>query len=423
MNYKFFIQSLGCKVNQYDGAALAASLESLGFCQSELDPDLVVINTCTVTKNAIAKDRQLLNNLKRKYPEAKLVVMGCWPQTSKDNLGTFDNEGIFWWGVGRNDEFLAMVKDWFSLKDQSIESLESGLALTNDWSRYFLKVGDGCNQFCAYCLIPYARGRIKSRPLDELVSEARRAMETGLSEIVLAGIHLGRYGQDFQDGKTSLNNLLRALLALPGLGRIRLSSIEINEVDDELVSLMKNNSKICCHLHISLQSGCDKILSAMRRPYDTEYFRQRVDLIRRELPDMAITTDIIVGFPGEEEKDFLDTVEFSREIGFSKIHVFPFSAHEKTPAFSMENQVITKEIKSRAKTLRDLSLKMEAKYRQEIIEKYQGQLLPVVLEAIIGNKARLKTEFYFDFLLPLSSIGFGVETAEKNIGKLLTIKI
>lgn len=421
MHYRFFIQSLGCKVNQYDGASLAASLELLGFKQSEIKPDLVVLNTCTVTKNAITKDRQTLNLLKRKYPQAKFVVMGCWPQTNDHSLGIFDSEGVFWWGVGRREEFLSQVKTWFALSSQEAVVFENGLAITDDWSRYFLKVGDGCNQFCSYCLIPHARGLIKSRLPEELLAEARLALATGFQEIVLAGIHLGRYGQDFHDKRISLNFLLRSLLELPSLGRIRLSSIEINEVDDELIDLIKNNSKICRHLHISLQSGCDKILKSMRRPYDTKYFQERVSAIRKVLPEIALTTDIIVGFPGETIQDFVNTKNFSAEIGFSKIHVFPFSAHEKTPAFFMPNHIEGVEIKKRARELRELSKKLEAEYRKKILTFFKGKQIFVVLEALIGDKARLKTEFYLDFLLPLNKIKLSKERAEEKIGQILPV--
>jgi len=423
MNYQFFIQSLGCKVNQYDGASLAASLESLGLQPSAEKPDLVILNTCTVTKNAITKDRQTLNSLKRKYPWAKFVVMGCWPQTSGKNIKAFDSEGVFWWGVGKPEELLSFVKKWFPLSREKNLTSENGLALTDDLSRYFLKIGDGCNQFCTYCLIPYARGPIKSRKIEELITEAKRAIEVGLQEIVLTGIHLGRYGQDFSDGKTSLNLLLRSLLALPGLGRIRLSSIEINEVDDELIDLIKNNPKICRHLHISLQSGCDKILKLMRRPYNTNYFQERVEKIREFLPEISLTTDIIAGFPGETPEDFLCTKEFSEKIAFSKIHVFPFSAHQETPAFSLPDQVNILEIKNRAKVLREVSKSLEKKYRQEVLAVFKGQQIPVILEALIGDKARLKTEFYFDFLLPLEKINLNQKEVEKKIGQILMLKI
>jgi threonylcarbamoyladenosine tRNA methylthiotransferase MtaB len=423
MNYHFFIQSLGCKVNQYDGASLASDLEELGFEKSKETPDLVILNTCTVTKNAIAKDRYFLSFLKKKYPNAKLVVMGCWPQTAQKKIDFFDSEGVFWWGVGKREEFLVHLQKWFNLDGKKISTPNSGLALTDDWSRYFLKVGDGCNQFCSYCLIPYARGPIKSRQLVDLVSETKRALDLGLKEIVLTGIHLGRYGQDFLNTKTSLGDLLRALLLLPGLGRLRLSSIEINEVDDELIELIKNNPQICRHLHISLQSGCDKILKLMRRPYGTDYFLERIKLIRRELPDISLTTDVIVGFPGETKEDFLLTKKFIQDLGFSKIHVFPFSAHEKTLAFSMADQVEILERKRRAQELRDLSKELENNYQEKILALFQGKELLVVLEALIGEKIRLKTEYHFDLFLPILSFNLSKGELRDKIGQILTVKI
>ena len=355
--------------------------------------------------------------------DQKLAALMTELKKKKAAQATEEQPSYFDKLFGKKKELLKIISAWFSLESEQDGNFESGLALSDDWSRYFLKVGDGCNQFCSYCIIPYARGRIQSRSSGELLEEARRAIKAGFAEIVLAGIHLGRYGQDFEDGKTSLNNLLRALLALPGLGRIRLSSIEINEVDDELISLMKNNPQICQHLHISLQSGSDKILKLMRRPYDTEYFRARVAALRQNLPLIALTTDIIVGFPGATEDDFQKTLEFAAEIGFSKIHVFPFSAHEKTPAFTMPNKIESREIKRRARELRDLSDKLEEKYRQKIMKELAGQELPVILEAVFDDQVRLKTEFYFDLVWPLSKVGLTKETAEKKIGQLIQIKI
>lgn len=302
------------------------------------------------------------------------------------------------WGVGDNAGLLKKLASIFpSLNDLPVS--ESGLLVPSDRSRYFLKVGDGCNQFCTYCVIPYARGRIKSRPTEDLIAEAEAATEAGYGEIVLSGIHLGRYGEDLK-GDNSLVNLLKKLLAIKDLGRLRLSSIEINEVDETLIALMKTQPRLCRHLHISLQSGSDKILKAMNRPYNTDYFRQRVKLLREAMPEISISTDIIVGFPGESEEDFNDTLDFAREMGFSKIHVFPFSAHEQTVAFKLPNKVSVAEKKDRAARLRKLSDELAANYYQEITKKLQGQEILVVVEqspdGLVG-----KTEFHFD--IPVSS--------------------
>ncbi|BFD25193.1 MAG: tRNA (N(6)-L-threonylcarbamoyladenosine(37)-C(2))- methylthiotransferase MtaB [Candidatus Parcubacteria bacterium] len=395
-NLNFYSLALGCKVNQYDLALLKKEFLDRGWRHDKNNPALVIINTCAVTKKAITKDRQVYHKLKNLYPQARFLLMGCWPQTALDL--TAEGDDLIFWGVGDNAGLLKKLASLFpSLNDLPVS--ESGLLVPSDRSRYFLKVGDGCNQFCTYCVIPYARGRIKSRPTAELIAEAEAATEAGYGEIVLSGIHLGRYGEDLQ-GDNSLVNLLKKLLEIKDLGRLRLSSIEINEVDESLIALMKAQPQICRHLHISLQSGCDKILKTMNRPYNTDYFRQRVKLLRAAMPEIAISTDIIVGFPGENEEDFNDTLSFAREMGFSKIHVFPFSAHEQTPAFKLPNKVSAAEKKDRAAQLRKMSDELAANYYQELTKKLREKEILVVVEqgpdGLVG-----KTEFHFD--IPVSS--------------------
>jgi len=391
----FYSIALGCKVNQYDLALLKKEFLSRGWRYDKNKPDLVIINTCAVTKKAITKDRQVYHKLKNLYPQARFLIMGCWPQVSTD----LEKEAadLILWGVGDNDGLLKKLALTFpSLSDLPVS--ESGLLVPSDRSRYFLKVGDGCNQFCTYCIIPYARGRITSRKSEDLVAEVTAAVAAGYGEIVLSGIHLGRYGQDLKEGE-SLVALLKKLLVIKGLGRLRLSSIEINEVDDNLIMLMKSEPQICRHLHISLQSGSDKILKAMNRPYDTAYFSGRVEKLRSALPEIAISTDIIVGFPGETEIDFSKTLAFAARMRFSKIHVFPFSAHEQTKAFNLPNKVSTIEKKNRAAQLRQLSDELTSIYYKEMIKKLQGQGVLVVAEPN-PNGLEGKTEFYFNVPLP-----------------------
>ena len=391
----FYSIALGCKVNQYDLALLKKEFLSRGWRYDKNKPDLVIINTCAVTKKAITKDRQVYHKLKNLYPQARFLIMGCWPQVSTD----LEKEAadLILWGVGDNDGLLKKLALTFpSLSDLPVS--ESGLLVPSDRSRYFLKVGDGCNQFCTYCIIPYARGRITSRKSEDLVAEVTAAVAAGYGEIVLSGIHLGRYGEDLKEGE-SLVTLLKKLLVIKGLGRLRLSSIEINEVDDNLIMLMKSEPQICRHLHISLQSGSDKILKAMNRPYDTAYFSERLEKLRAALPEIAISTDIIVGFPGETEIDFSKTLAFAARMRFSKIHVFPFSAHEQTKAFNLPNKVSTIEKKNRAAQLRQLSDELTSIYYKEMIKKLQGQGVLVVAEPN-PNGLEGKTEFYFNVPLP-----------------------
>ncbi len=394
MSQLYFLSfALGCKVNQYDTALLAKELLNRGFKLSKTNPDLVIINTCAVTKKAITKDRQVFHKLKNRYPQAQFLIMGCWPQTDQD---IEEEAGVIFWGVGDNPGLIKKLVEVFP-QLAPVPVSESGLLVPSDKSRYFLKVGDGCNQFCTYCLIPYARGRITSRPQADLVAEVKEAIVAGYGEIVLSGIHLGRYGEDL-GGHISLVSLLQSLLALPGLGRLRLSSIEINEVDDALIALMKNNSQICQHLHISLQSGSDKILKAMNRPYNTAYFRERVLRLREAMPLVAISTDIIVGFPGETAADFETTYKFAAELQFSKIHVFPFSAHEKTAAYKLTGRVNPVEKKERAVRLRSLSSQLESQYQENTLKNLAGQLIKVVPEKI-RTVWYGKTEYHFDVVL------------------------
>lgn len=400
-NPRFQIYSLGCKVSQYDAAVLRRQLLSRGFRIGD-KPELVVVNTCSVTHSAISKDRQLIGKLRRRFPAAKLVVMGCWPQTDETIGEAFSDSQIIFWGVGKTAKLVAMLADDFKVKIDG-KILESGLEeeqlAATDRSRYFIKVGDGCNQFCSYCLIPFARGRLKSRRSGEIIKEIEMAVRSGYREIVLSGIHLGRYGEDKKGKEKNLVGLLQMILKIKDLGRVRLSSIEVGEVTPPLIALMKKEKRICRHLHISLQSGSDRILKLMGRPYLTKDFQKTVQALRRALPDIAISTDIIVGFPGETEEEFKRTLEFVRRMYFSKIHVFSFSAHAKTRAFRLPDRVKPGDIKRRSELLRKLSTEMEKEYQNFILKKYSKGGLSLVREKGGSPKARFKTEFGFDVYL------------------------
>ena len=316
-------------------------------------------------------------------------------------------------------------------------AFKSRFAMT-DRSRYFIKIQDGCEQFCSYCIIPWTRGKLRSRPMIEVINEVKQAVEAGYREVVLCGIHLGLYGQEALTPSPSpttalrergakkqknLVELLRKLIKIKNLGRIRLSSIEVTEVGDDLIKLIAANRKICKHLHIPLQSGCDKILKSMNRPYNAKYFKNKVRNIRQSIPDCAITADVIVGFPGETEKDFKETYNFIKEIQFSRLHVFPFSAHEKTPAANMEHKVSGHEIKKRADRLRQLGRKLENEYRKKFI----GKEMEVVVESVSKDKIKGKTEYYFDVELKKSRIiahseRMRVDSNIDLIGKIVKVK-
>ncbi|MDD3711230.1 MAG: tRNA (N(6)-L-threonylcarbamoyladenosine(37)-C(2))-methylthiotransferase MtaB [Patescibacteria group bacterium] len=417
----FQISTLGCKVNQYDSAVLKNLLLSGNFilAKNNKDLDLVIINSCSVTKTAISKSRRLINYYKKKYPKSKIVLIGCWPKVyqvkniSSDLKVDLVLEERDLKKVSKSIEkiFFPNLKSSFrdnkrNKNKQDNFYCSNKINSIEDRSRYFIKVQDGCRQFCSYCIIPLARGPLLSRSSSDIVREITLAVKSGFSEIVLSGIHLGLYGQDFSFKKENLYSLLLKILKIKNIGRVRLSSIEVTEISDDLIELIFKNRKMCRHLHIPLQSGSAKILQLMNRPYTNKYFLNKINKIRKKIPNIAISTDIIVGFPGEGVKEFRETYNFSKNIKFSKIHVFSFSAHEKTPAYFLPNHVDSFDIKSRSVKLRSLSLKSEKKYQQEIVFQYKKnkENINLLIEGFSGDKLRAKTEFYFDLFLPEKKI-------------------
>jgi threonylcarbamoyladenosine tRNA methylthiotransferase MtaB len=400
----FKIYTLGCKVNQYDSNSLATKLQAAGFVMKKNDADLAIINTCAVTKSALRKGRQMINRARRENPGAKIAIVGCAVKIYKEEVGKWGADFIL--DDKDSDKIIKNVKRFFP----EIATSRPG-GTRNDKqgkSRYFLKIQDGCRQFCSYCIIPYARGPLTSRPENEVITEARQIVAQGFKEIILCGIHLGLYGVDFEHtspqpspdkregiiaSRRNLVSLLRGLVKVDGLERIRLSSIEVNEVTDELLAFMKKNKKLCRHLHIPLQAGCDKILKLMNRPYTTARFADKIKKLRKIMPEIGITTDVIVGFPGETEKDFQKTVEFIKKMNFSKIHVFSFSAHERTPAAKLPDHINEAIKAERSARLQKLSAKLQSAYRK----KFKGKKLGVIIDGRSQEgHYRGKTEYYFD---------------------------
>ncbi|MDP2737037.1 MAG: MiaB/RimO family radical SAM methylthiotransferase [bacterium] len=409
MAVKIKIYTLGCKVNQYDSGKLASKLAQAGFMLVDKNVDIAIINSCAVTKTAMVKSGRMIKLAKKENPKAKIVLAGCWPRAEEIKKKMASVDLIL--------EETDIIK--FLAKFKIKKNKKNILADQAEHSRYFIKIQDGCEQYCTYCIIPYTRGKLKSRAESEVIEEIKQAVVAGYSEIVLSGIHLGLYGKDNNLSlrgapatrqslvnvrvreiaalpsvarNDSLVDLLKRLISIDGLGRIRLSSIEITEVSDELIALMVQSDKICKHLHIPLQAGSDKILKLMNRPYDIKYFSDRIKTIRRAVPEMAISTDVIVGFPGETEKDFSDTVKFIKQIKFSRLHAFPYSAHAKTPASKFSGQVDEKIKTRRAKILRRLGFKLIEDYKK----KFKGRELEVVVEQIKQGKIIGKTEYYFE---------------------------
>lgn len=382
---KVTFHTLGCKVNQYETQAMTELFEKANY---QLVPDtevadVYVINTCTVTNVGDKKSRQFIRRAKKSNPNSIVVVVGCYAQTAPKEV--LDIEGVNL-VIGTNErskivqyveessphhkinavDDIMQVKEFEELSVQEIKGK----------TRAFLKIQEGCNQYCAYCIIPYARGPIRSRNATEIIKEVKTLVNNGFKEIVLTGIHVASYGKDLKE-KNALIELLKQVDAIEGLERIRLSSLEPTLLTEEFVSDLSKLTKLCPHFHLSLQSGCDKILKKMNRKYTTGLYREIVERIRRYFPHIALTTDIIVGFPGETQEDFETTYRFVEEIKFSELHVFKFSPRKGTPAADFTEQVdgITKHHRSERLIALGISL------RQQYQESFIGERKLVLFEA------------------------------------------
>jgi len=373
----FAIHTFGCKVNIYESEyvtnlLLDSAYQMIDFDSKE-EADIYIINTCTVTNEADKKDRKLIHTTRNNHKNSILIVMGCYSQL---NPNTIDADIIV--GNKYKSEIINLINE-FKTNHQKIIKVDN-ISKTNfedmyinrflTHTRAFVKIQDGCNAFCAYCAIPYARGGIRSKDFDKVISEVTNLVNNGYKEIVLTGIHTGRYGIDKH---TNLEKLLRELVKIPNIFRIRLSSIEINEITDGIIDLIKNNSVMAKHLHIPLQSGSDTILKSMNRLYDKETFIKRVEDIRKEIPDISITTDLILGFPGETNELYSETLDTLNKVKFTKIHTFPYSRRSGTKAAIMPNQIDGNIKKCRVKEVIALSDKFEIDfYKQKIGNIYDG---------------------------------------------------
>ena len=381
--------ALGCKVNQYESEAIAELFAEKGYEIVGIDEeaDVYVINTCTVTNFGDKKSRQLIRKVKRQNENAIVAVVGCYAQTAPKELMEIAGVNLV---IGTKDraQIVEMVEQYDRangvenhvsdiMKERVFEPL-SIQKLANR-TRAYLKIQDGCSQYCSYCIIPYARGPIRSREPQEVVAEVKRLAENGFKEVVLTGIHVASYGKDRRD--TSLPDILKQVHEVEGIERIRFSSIEPNVVTEEFAQTMAELPKVCDHFHLSLQSGCDKTLKEMNRKYDTEKYRQAAATLRKYLPKVALTTDIIVGFPGETEEDFRESYAFAEEIGFAKIHVFPYSPKRGTPAAARKDQLLNAVKAERSHTLIQLSDKMAADFLADAV----GTDAEVLYERAVGE--------------------------------------
>ena len=372
---KYKIITLGCKVNTYESNAIAEKLIKEGYVEASKDEaaDIVIINTCSVTHVSDAKSRQMIRRAIKNNPNAKIGVMGCYAQMASKEISKIEGVDVIV-GTNNRDKLLPYIlnndKQVIDIQDYNKKDAYERLSLSSyeDNTRAFIKIQDGCNNFCSYCIIPYARGRLRSRNLIDILDEVKKIVNNGYKEIVLTGIHTGAYG--FDEGDLRLVDVIKAIIKEnPSLPRIRISSIEIVEIDDELIKIIAESKVVVDHLHIPLQSGCDKILKLMNRRYDTKTFLDIVNKIRKFVPHIALTTDVIVGFPEENDSDFNETVEFIKKVNFSEIHVFPYSPRSGTPAAIMKNQVAPQIKKHRVDVLLELSKKLHLKYMETFLNK------------------------------------------------------
>ena len=414
---KVGFQTLGCKVNIYESNALKNELIAKGYeiVEPSSDCDVFIVNTCSVTNMADAKSRKIIKRMRKLNLDAILCVMGCYSQTNPEAK---ELEGIdILVGNGNKKDVISYIED--KLLDKSIEKQVKILDILNtyeyeklevttyDHSRAFVKIQDGCENFCTYCIIPYARGPIRSKPADDVIDELKRVTEEGYLEVVLAGIHTGKY----KDGDFNLTSLIKRILTeVPKLKRLRLSSIEINEIDDEFIELMKNSNILANHLHLPLQSGSDIVLSKMERKYNTDFFIERINKIKQVRPDISISTDVIVGFPYETDEEYLNSKEFIKKVNFSKIHVFPYSKRRGTKAVLMP-QVEDIVKKKRALDLINLSTELEFNYAQSFIDKTVSVLIEKKLDDnyMIGHSSN-----YLNVIVPIN---------ENYIKKIVDVKI
>ncbi len=368
---KFYIATLGCKVNTYESNYIHDQLTNNGYISTNNmeDADICVVNTCTVTNTSDNKSLKVIRQIRRNNPKCILIVMGCMIQVYKD-IDTIDADII----IGNTyksiivdliEEFKLNHKKIIRINDLTNSKFET-MALNNFLHvRAFVKIEDGCENFCSYCIIPYARGPVRSKDKDLIIDEIKTLISKGHAEIVLTGIHTGHYGSDLKD--YNFAKLLKEIVTIPGLKRLRISSIEITEITDEVMDIIKNNPVIVDHMHIPLQSGSNTILKLMNRKYDKEYFINRINKLRTIRPDISITTDIIVGFPGETDELFKETIDTVNKIRFSKIHVFPFSLRNGTKAEELPNHIDQVTKKSRVKELIDISTNLEIEYAKKFI--------------------------------------------------------
>lgn len=422
MSKRVALHTLGCKVNQYDSEAITAQFRAHGYEVVDFNQtgaDVYIINTCTVTNISDHKSRQMIRRAHRNNPEAKIVVVGCLAQTNPDQVKSLPGVNLII-GTDQRSRIVELVEQ-IALHEQGIvvgdilqvRKFEELNAIAFEGrTRAYLKIQDGCNQYCSYCKVPYARGPSRSRPVASVLEQVADIVKQGYREIVLTGVHLGGYGHDLKPA-SSLSDIVEQVAAVPGLERLRISSVDPNEIDTRLIALVADNPTVCRHLHIPLQSGSDQILKRMRRRYQTADFRRIVESVRARVPEIAITTDVIVGFPGETPELFDQTYAFLQEMAPSKIHVFQYSPREGTLAASFSDQVPKQEKERRSQALIALSDQMGEAFQRQFVH----QVVQVLIERELDGKLVGHTDNYLQVAVP------AVQDGDQLIGKIVNARV
>ena len=394
------ILTLGCKVNTYESEYIIHLLKEAGYQIKDFDDfcDVYIINTCTVTNTSDIKSRKMIRKAIRKNPDACVVAVGCFIEANKD----FQLPGLdIILGNRDKSKIIELLDEWF-LKQEEIRRLYSTLPrefedmYINEFpgrTRAFVKIQDGCENFCSYCIIPFVRGKCRSKNPDEVIDEITDLVNHGYQEVVLTGIHTGNYGVDLD---TNFASLLKRVVAIPGLLRLRISSIEITELTKDVLEVIRDSSIIVDHMHIPLQAGSNHVLSLMNRKYDLDYYFHKIKEIREVRPNMAITTDVIVGFPGESEEDFLETIDTCKKVGFTKIHVFPYSERKGTKAMELPDHIEPSVKKERARRLLLVSKELECSYYASFV----GSEVTVLVEEEKDGKSYGHTDNYLHVEIP-----------------------
>lgn len=457
MKVQFF--TLGCKVNTYETEAMKQQLLSAGYELTDKVADIYIVNTCSVTNIAERKSRQMLRRAKELNPNAVIIACGCYSQVAKEEIEKMPEVDIIL-GVNEKNKIVDIIKEYEGKKDLEVsdvmhqsEFLDFGPTTYTELNRAIIKVQDGCDRFCSYCIIPYARGRVRSRKPDSILKEIEEISKEGIKEVVITGIHLASYGKDFKNpeeyrekygynreyvkfnsnddlhtGGFRLIELLEQINKINGIERIRLGSLEPKLITKEFIERLSKLEKICPHFHLSLQSGCNKTLKAMNRRYSTEEFEEIVKMLREYYKDVMLTTDIIVGFPGETDEDFENTYNFLKKIKFYKMHIFKYSPKKGTVAEKMANQVDGSKKEERSKRLLNLSDKYQNMYNEEnlgknlkvLIEEKEDGYLKGHTSNYIMCKIKSEDESYIDKIIEIVGIENDKETKE-IIGKIVKI--